>query len=127
MFFNFKDSHGPGLRAIVDGNQLVMEEAIKVLACRHASSSSATQQSADVGRQFAVIKECNKTTTSINSPSGYGLKGSIKNKLDKLRVNGILLLKLPARKAIIDHCVSCPEIYGKAMQPKTTKKVSFIM
>ena len=32
------------------------------------------------------------------------------------------MLKLPARKAMIDHIVFCPEIYGKAMQPKTIKK-----
>ena len=32
------------------------------------------------------------------------------------------MLKLPARKAMINHIVSCPEIYEKAMQPKATKK-----
>ena len=98
-----------------------------MLACKHASSTSAIQQSADIGRQFAVMKSANKTTTSINLPSGFGLKGYIENLFDVYKANGTLLLKLPARKAIIDHCVSCPEIYGKAMQPKTTKKVSFIM
>ena len=100
-----------------------MEEAIKVLANKHASSSSAIQQSTDIGRQFAIMKEINKTTTSINLPSGFRLKGYIKNKLDELRASGTLMLKLTARKAIIDHCVSCPEIYGRAMQPKSTKKV----
>ena len=68
------------------------------------------------------MKEINKTTTSINLPSGFRLKGYIKNKLDELRASGTLMLKLTARKAIIDHCVSCPEIYGRAMQPKSTKK-----
>ena len=69
-----------------------------------------------------MIKLANKTTTSINLPSGFGLKGFVENKLDELRANGTLLLKLTARKAIIDHCVSCSEIYGKAMQLKTTQK-----
>ena len=32
------------------------------------------------------------------------------------------MLKLPTRKAMIDHILSCPEIYGKSMQPKTTNK-----
>ena len=32
------------------------------------------------------------------------------------------MLKVPVRKAMIDHIASCPEIYGKEMQPKTTKK-----
>ena len=32
------------------------------------------------------------------------------------------MLKPPAKKSIIDHVVSCPDIYTKSMHPKTTKK-----
>ena len=95
---------------------------LKIMACKHASITSAIQQMADIGRQFAIIKSESKTVTAINIPSGYGLKGNLEYKLDLLYASGELMLKLPARKAIIDHIVSCPEIYGKAMQPKTTKK-----
>ena len=58
----------------------------------------------------------------MNSPHGYGIKGRIKDMFDTYKARGILNLKLPARKAITDHIVSCPEIFGKAMAPKTTKK-----
>lgn len=58
----------------------------------------------------------------MNIPSGYGLKGQLEYESDCLYGSGTLILKLPARRAMIDHIVSCPEIYGKAMQPKTTKK-----
>ena len=81
---------------------------------------------ADIGRQFPIFKAACKTTTAINVPSGFGLKGEIEYELDCLSASGKLILKLPAKKAIIDHIVSCPEFYGKAMQPKTTKK-SFVM
>ena len=76
-----------------------------MLACKHASSTSAVQQSADIGRQFAVMKAANKTTTSINLPSGFGLKGYIENLFDIYKANGRLTLKLPARKA--DHRSLC--------------------
>ena len=32
------------------------------------------------------------------------------------------MLNLQQRKAIIDHTVTCPEVFGRAMQTKTTKK-----
>ena len=99
---------------------------LKVIACKHASSTSAVQQMADIGRQFAIFKAACKTTTAINVPSGFGLKGEIEYELDCLQASGKLILKLPSKKAIIDHIVSCPEIYGKAMQPKTTRK-SFVI
>ena len=95
---------------------------MKLLACKHASSTSSITQSADIGRQFAILKASNKTTTATNLPNGFGLKGFISDTFDKLNANGVLHLKLPARKAIIDHCVCCPEMFGKAMSPKTTKK-----
>ena len=100
----------------------MIEDEVKILACKHASSTSAIQQMADVGRQFAIFKSCNKTMTSTNLPSGFGLKGQIEYELDALNAKGILMLKLPARKAIIDHVVTCPNIYAISMQPKTTKK-----
>ena len=77
---------------------------------------------ADIGRQFAVMKLESKKVTTINIPSGYGLKGQLEYEIDCLYASDTLILKLPACKAIIDHIVSCPEIYGKPMHPKTTKK-----
>ena len=105
---------------------MAKDTELKVIACKHASSTSAVQQMADIGRQFAIFKAACKTTTAINVPSGFGLKGEIEYELDCLSASGKLILKLPEKKAIIDHIVSCPEIYGKAMQPKTTKK-SFVI
>ena len=52
---------------------------------------------------------------AINSSTVFGLKGFIKEMSDTLKASGKLNIKLPARKAIIDHCVTCPEMYGKAM------------
>ena len=77
---------------------------------------------ADIGLQFAVMKSESKKFTAINIPSGYRLKGQLEYEIDCLYASGTLMLKLPARKAMIDHIVSCPEIYGKAMQPTTKKK-----
>jgi hypothetical protein len=99
---------------------------LKVMSCKHASSTSAIQQMADIGRQFAIFKALCKTVTNINLPSGFGLKGEIEYYIDSYQASGELMLKLPARKATIDHICSCPEIYGKAIQPKTTKK-SFVV
>ena len=53
------------------------DSELKVIACKHASSTSAVQQMADIGRQFAIFKAACKTTTAINVPSGFGLKGEI--------------------------------------------------
>ena len=95
---------------------------LKVMACKYASSTSCIQKMADIDRQFAVMKSESKKVTVINIPSGYGLKWQLEYEIDCLYASGTLILKLPARKAMIDRIVSCPEIYGKAMQPKTTKK-----
>ena len=103
------------------------EDGIKVLACKHASSTSSIVQSADIGRQFAIIKTGTKTTTSVNLPHGFGMKGLLEELFDTYKASGILTLKLPARKAITDHTISCPEIFSKAMCPKTTKKASLLM
>ena len=104
---------------------MVKEEQLKVLALKHASSTSSITQSADIGRQFAIIKQTSKKATSVNLPSGFGLKGTLEDKLIRLQANKTLLLKTPMRKAIIDHITSCPEIFGNAMQPKITKKGFF--
>ena len=77
---------------------------------------------ADVGRQFANVKVDDKTMTSVNLPSGFGLKGMIEYELDRLSAEGKLKLKLPTRKALVDHTATCPNSFGKAMHPKTTKK-----
>ena len=92
------------------------------MACKHASSTSSIQKMADICRAFTILKTMCKRVTSVNLPSGYGLKGQLEYELDRLHASGILHIKLPAKKAILDHIVSCPEIYGKLMQPKTTKK-----
>ena len=99
-----------------------IDGSLKVMANQHASSTFAVQQMADFGRQFAIMKAENKTTTSVNLPSGFGLKGQLEYELDNLHAKGILMLKVPAKKAIIDYVVSCPDIYTKLMHPKTTKK-----
>ena len=75
-----------------------------------------------MGRQFANFKCENKTTTAENLPHGFGLKGYLEDMFDILKANGSLVIKLPARKAIIDHCVCCPEMLSKSMAPKTTIK-----
>ena len=70
---------------------------LKVVACKRASSTSEIQKMADIGRQFAIFKAACKTTTAINSPSGFGLKREIEFELDHLHTSGILLLKLPEK------------------------------
>ena len=99
------------------------EEELKVLACKHASSTSSITQSADIGRQFAIVKSQSKTTTAVNLPTGFGLKGDMEGIFDDYKARGFLSLKLIARKAIIDHIVSCSEIFGKAMSPRTKKRI----
>ena len=101
---------------------MIKEFGLLVLACKHASSTSTIVQAADIGRQFAVVKTDSKSTTAINLPHGFGMKGFLEDMFDIKKARGELVIKLPARKAIIDHIVSCPEIFGKAMLPKTTKK-----
>ena len=54
------------------------------------------------------------TTSAIKLPHGFGLKGTLEYMFDKYKARGELFLKVPARKAIIDHIVSCPEIFGKS-------------
>ena len=92
------------------------------MAYKHVSSTSSITQSADIGRQFANIKSLTKTTTAVHLPRGFGLKGYLEDMFDLKKASEELILKLPARKAIIDHCVCCPEIFAKAMTPKTTKR-----
>ena len=75
-----------------------IDGSLKVMANKHASSTSAVQQMVDVGRQFAIMKAENKTTTSVNLPSGFGLKGQLEYELDHLHAQGILMLKPPAKK-----------------------------
>ena len=50
------------------------------------------------------------------------MKGNIECTFDEYKARGILSLKLPARKAIADHMLSCHEIFGKAMTPKNNKE-----
>ena len=68
------------------------------------------------------MKATNKTITSTKLPHGVGLKDYLEDNFDNLKARGILTLKIPARKAIIDHIDSCLEIFGKSTSPKTTKK-----
>ena len=92
-----------------------IDSELKVMACKHASSTSSIQQMADICRSFAIMKSESKRVTAINLPSGYGLKGQLEYELDHLQASGTLMLKLPARKATIGHIVSCSEIHGKSM------------
>ena len=46
----------------------------------------------------AIMKASNKTMTSVNLPSGLGLKGAIEYELDLLDTKGILRLELPSKK-----------------------------
>ena len=100
------------MKAITKESQMRKEEEIKLLACKHASSTSGITQPADAGRQFAIVKCISKTTTAVDLPSGFGLKGEIEEIFDEYKAKGILVLKLPARKAILDHIVSCSEFFG---------------
>ena len=84
------------------------------------------RQSADIGRQFAIVKALSKTTSSVNLPHGFGMKGFLEDVFDDHKARGVLVLKLPARKAIIDHIVSCPDIFGRPMSPKPTKKIFIV-
>ena len=86
---------------------------MKLLACKHASSSSCTQKMADVCRSFAIVKHMTKVTSAVNLPSGFGLKGQIEYELDRLYAQGILVPKLIARKAIVNHTVNFPDTFGK--------------
>ena len=54
-----KDGHGPSLKFIIDEEQMRMDEALNIVSGKHARSASSIQQSADIGRQFAIFKsEC---------------------------------------------------------------------
>ena len=50
------------------------------------------------------------------------MKGNLECMFEEYKARGILTLKLPVRKSLTDHIISCPEIFRKAMAPKTTKK-----
>jgi len=76
-------------------------------AIKQASSTSSVTQSADMERQFVIVKSESKSTSSINLPSGVGMKGLLEDTFDIYKARGELILKLPTRKAIIGHCVSC--------------------
>ena len=102
----------------INGNRT----SVKVLAFKHVSSIFSITQCANIGRQFITLKASSKTTTVTNLPHGFGLKCYLEDTFDNLKASGTLTLKLPARKVIIDHIVSCPEIFGKAMIPKATKR-----
>ena len=71
IWVGWQDGHGPGLKALVNKNQRKIEDEYKLLACKHASSTSTIQQMADVCCSFAIAKQTNKTTTAVNLPSGF--------------------------------------------------------
>ena len=54
MIVVLQDGHGPGLKALVNEDQRKVEFKLKLLACKHASSTSAIQQMADIMRSFAI-------------------------------------------------------------------------
>ena len=92
------DRHCPSLKAIVENDQITNDSELKVIAYKHASSTSLVHQMTDIGRQFAIFKNACKTTTAINLPSGFRLKVEIEYQLDFFSADGKLNLKLPARK-----------------------------
>ena len=92
------------------------------MACKYASSPYSIVQSADIGRQFAIVKMETKTITAVNLPNGYGMKGNLECMFEEYKARGILTLKLPVRKALTDHIISCPEIFGKQWHQKLQKK-----
>ena len=110
------DGPCPSLESIVHEEQMKIDANLKLMACKHTSSTSCIQKMADIGCQFAVMKSEIKKVTAINISSGYRLKGQLEYEINCLYVIGNLMLKLPSRKAMIEHIVSCPEIYVKAMQ-----------
>ena len=54
------------------------------------------------------------------------MKGFLEDTFDLLKAKGVLNLRLPAQKAIIDHCCYYPEFFGKVMALNTTK-IGFIV
>ena len=58
----------------------------------------------------------------MNIPSGFGVKSLLEDKLTRHQASKKLNLKTLMTKAIIDHTILCPEIFGNAMQPKITKR-----
>ena len=102
-----------------EGNcQMLLEDSLLLLSGKHASGTLTITQPADIEIQFAI----KNTVAAINLPSGFGLKGQIEDELNHHQATRILVLKLPARKAIVDHAVSCPKIKKKAMQKKNNQE-----
>ena len=54
-----------------------IDARLKILANKHASTTSTITQMEDLGHNFAIMKVKNITTTSTHLPSGYGLKGQL--------------------------------------------------
>ena len=79
---------------------------------------------ADICRSFAIAKQLTKVTSDVNLPSGFGFKGQLEYELDRLSAQGILVLKLIARKAIVDHTITYLNTFGKALHPERSKKGS---
>ena len=93
---------GPGLKAVTKESQLAKEYLLKVVACKHASVTTAVQQACDVSPAFKVVKSFAKKTTEKVSPA-FGLKGRIISMMDDLYKSGEVILTLPIRMALIDH------------------------
>ena len=53
------------------------------------------------------------------------MKEFLEDVFDDHKARGVLVLKLPAQKAIIYHIVSCSEIFDRAISPNKQKKDSF--
>lgn len=110
------------MKAIIKKEQLAKEKVLKVLACKHVCSTSLITRYVDIGKKFTNIKSCNKTTTDVNLPHCFGLEDYLGDIFGFKKASGELVLKFPAHKAIIDHCVCCPEKFDEAMTPKITKR-----
>ena len=98
-----------------------MEEALKVISCKHAGSTTAVQQACDVCPAFKVIKTFCKNTTAQARPN-IGYKGLVVDIIRGLHTTGQLNLDLPIRKALIDHIVTAPDVFTTAMREKNLMK-----
>ena len=53
----FKDGHDSGLKAIIKKEQISIEKELKLLVCKHASSTSSITQSADIAVNLQTSKK----------------------------------------------------------------------
>ena len=97
IWVSWMDSVDPGLKAMTKESQLAKEYLLKVVACKHASSTTAVQQACDISPAFKVVNSFTKKILEKVSPA-FGLKGSIILMIDNLFKLGEVILKLPIKR-----------------------------